>query len=405
MRKLHSTPSGRTILVVDDQQDSLISVRRLLERQGHRVVTARDGHEALAVLREQPVQVALVDYAMPQMSGADLIREIRKRDPWLQIILHTAYCSRRAAHSLLNELGIQGFHDKTDDPDRLLLWIEAALKRRSSIEQLQRREREHRDLIAHASHELKNPLHIIGAHGDLLLSGAAAPLPARAEPVVRVIAGRAHDLSDMASNILLYSKLEAGEVEIVSDEIELDELLRDLPDLVHMLLAEKNVGFTLDVGNPSLRSLRLITDGAKVEIILHNLLSNAVKFTLQGSIYLRAAAVEHMVQFVVRDTGIGIASEHLEDVFEPFWHAEERAAPDRGGIGIGLTVSRRLATMLGGSLRVASHVGSGSDFTLTLPISPGARHTDRLPRRAANPVRPPADIKTARSPFGFFRPF
>jgi signal transduction histidine kinase len=302
----------------------------------------------------------------------------------------------------LSELGIQGFHDKTDGPDKLLLWIQAALKHRTSIEQLRQREREHRDLIAHASHELKNPLHIICGYSDVLLSGASGLLPARAEPVVRAVAGKAHDLSDMTSNILLYSKLEAAEIEFVSQEIQLDKLLRGLPDVVRLLLGGKNVGFTLDAANPS---LRLTTDGGKVEIILRNLLSNAAKFTRQGSIYFRVVALGPEVRFVVRDTGIGIAPDHLEDVFEPFWQANEPASQDFGGIGLGLAVSRRLAILLGGSLRVASQLGTGSDFTLTLPTDPATPFTDRMGRPAAPPVNAPADLKVSRSPFGFFRPF
>jgi signal transduction histidine kinase len=402
MRKAHSTQTGRTILVVDDQEDSLISVRRLLERQGHHVVTARSGEEALAVLKEQPVQVALVDYAMPQMSGADLIREIRKRDPFLGIILHTAYCSRYTAHTLMNELGIQGFHDKTDGPDKLLLWIQAALKHRSSIEKLQHHERAHRDLVAHVSHELKNPLHIICGYGDVLLNGAAGTLPAQAEPVVQVIAGKAHDLNEMTSNILLYSKLEAEALEVVPREIELEKLLRGLPDLVSLFLAGKNVGFSADAED---YSLRLTTDGGKVEIILQNLLSNAAKFTHQGSIYLRVATLGPDVRFVVRDSGIGIAREHLEDVFEPFWRANRTTCQDLGGVGLGLAVSRRLALLLGGSLRVTSELGAGSDFTLTLPIVPEVRYVHQMQRLAAKPVNAVPDIKASPSPFGFFRPF
>jgi len=401
MRKPHSSPSGATILVVDVQEDSLVSVRRLLERHGHHVVTARSGEEALAALEKQRIQVALVDYAMPQMSGVELIGELRGRDPFLQVILHTAYCSPPVAHSLLKELGIQGFHDKTDGPDKLLLWIQAALKRHRSIDKLRKAERTHRDLIAHASHELKNPLHVISGYGEALLSGTAGTLTTRAEPVVRVIAGQAHGLTEMTSNILLYSKLVAEPVESTKRDVDVSTLLRDVPDLVQLLLAGKSVAFSMDVESPT---LRLETDPEKVRIILHNLLSNAAKFTSQGSIYLRAATNRSNVELVVRDSGQGIAPEHLEDVFEPFWQAGS-AVQGLGGIGLGLTVSRRLASSLGGRLQVESELGVGSTFILTLPRS-RALEVARS-RRQPNGVKASAsdDIKKSRSPFGFFRPF
>jgi signal transduction histidine kinase len=402
MRKAHPTQTGRTILVVDDQEDSLTSVQRLLERQGHHVVTANGGEDALAVLKNQPVQVALVDYAMPRMSGADLIREIRKRDPLLQIILHTGQCSRYTAHTLLKDLGIQGFHDKSEGPDKLLLWIQAALKHRGAVEELQRQERAHQDLIAHTSHEIKNPLHIICGYGDVLLSGAAGRLSEQAEGVLQIINGKAHGLSDLTSNILLHSKLQANRLDVMARDVELERLLCGLPDLMQLLLAGKNVGFTLDAEDPA---LTMTTDDGKVEIILHNLLSNAAKFTQQGSVYLRVAALGPELQFVVRDTGIGIATEHLDDVFQPFWQANQSSCQDSGGIGLGLAVSHRLATLLGGNLQVTSELGAGSNFTLTLPIEPELHFTPHMRRPATIPVTTRAEIKTSRSPFGFFRPF
>jgi signal transduction histidine kinase len=302
----------------------------------------------------------------------------------------------------LKDLGIQGFHDKADRPDKLLLWIQAALKHQGSIEELQRRERAHRDLIAHASHELRNPLHIICGYGEVLLSDAAATLPAQAQPIMRVVAGKAHGLSQMTSNILFYSQLEAEAIKVVPREIELGSLLRGLPELVRLLLASRAVGFSLDVQDDS---LRVTTDGGKVEIILHNLLSNAAKFTQQGSVYLRVAPRGHEVQFVVRDTGIGIAKENLENVFEPFWRVNQSPPQEQSGIGLGLALSRRLASLLGGSLRVTSELGVGSDFTLTLPIEPEWQFTEQIQRPAAKPVAAPREIKASPSRFGFFRPF
>jgi signal transduction histidine kinase len=212
----------------------------------------------------------------------------------------------------------------------------------------------------------------------------------------------AHGLSETTANILLYSRLEAGAIEVVQHEIDLDRLLRGLPELVASLLAGKNVEFALDAED---RALRLTTDAAKVEIILHNLLSNAAKFTDQGSIGLKVAPFEADVQFAVRDTGIGIATEHLENVFEPFWQANRGASRDLGGIGLGLALSRRLALLLGGSLRVTSELGAGSNFTLTLPIAPEVLFTSQTRRAVVKPSATSTPIKTSRSPFGFFRPF
>ena len=120
--------SGHTILVVDDQDDTLASVRALLEREGHRVLTASSGAEALAIVERTDVQLVIVDYFMPRMTGAELVQRIRRSDPYLQIVLQTGYAGDKPPREVLAQLDIQGYHDKTDDPDRLLIWVDVALK-------------------------------------------------------------------------------------------------------------------------------------------------------------------------------------------------------------------------------------------------------------------------------------
>src|SRR5438552_1583516 len=109
-RKSSMPPSGHTILVVDDQEEVLISARRLLEREGHHVLTAESGARALELFKECDVHLLLVDYFMPRMTGEQLIREIRKFDPYVQIILQTGYAGDKPARQMMAELEIQGYH-------------------------------------------------------------------------------------------------------------------------------------------------------------------------------------------------------------------------------------------------------------------------------------------------------
>src|SRR5207247_1114679 len=99
-RRSTRSPTGHTILAVDDQQDSLVSVRNLLEREGHRVLTAESGEQALAVLKTTEVSLMIVDYVMPRMNGAQLVRAVRSFDPFVQIILQTGYAGEEAPRSL-----------------------------------------------------------------------------------------------------------------------------------------------------------------------------------------------------------------------------------------------------------------------------------------------------------------
>src|SRR5207249_3234290 len=153
-RRSTRSPTGHTILAVDDQQDSLVSVRNLLEREGHRVLIAESGEQALAVVKTTEVDLMIVDYLMPRMNGAQLVRAVRSFDPFVQIILQTGYAGEEPPRVMLAELDIQGYHDKADDPERLLLWVDVALKTHRLVKALREREHAHAERAANCSLEL-----------------------------------------------------------------------------------------------------------------------------------------------------------------------------------------------------------------------------------------------------------
>lgn len=120
--------TGYTILVIDDSPEILESSRRLLEAEGHQVVTASSGAEGLAQLERERVQLILCDFFMPEMTGEEVVRRVRERNRLVQIILVTGYSGEKPARVMMRELDIQGYHDKGEGAERLLLWVDAALK-------------------------------------------------------------------------------------------------------------------------------------------------------------------------------------------------------------------------------------------------------------------------------------
>ncbi|SMB92472.1 GGDEF domain-containing response regulator [Deinococcus hopiensis] len=120
--------SGHTILVVDDDADLRTTVTRLLQIDGHEVLAAEDGSEALRLCRERDIHLMLLDYFMPGMTGEEVVRHVRAFDPRLQIVLQTGYASEKPPRQMLRELDIQGYHDKSEGPEGLLVWVDAALK-------------------------------------------------------------------------------------------------------------------------------------------------------------------------------------------------------------------------------------------------------------------------------------
>ena len=136
-RSRAETASGFTVLLVDDNADYLQATRLLLEREGHNVLTATNGVEALGILPKQRVDLLLLDYFMPGMTGEQVVAELRKFDPLVQVILQTGYASERPPRELLQRLNIQGYYDKTEGPEQLLsLWTTVGLKAAQTIQQL-----------------------------------------------------------------------------------------------------------------------------------------------------------------------------------------------------------------------------------------------------------------------------
>lgn len=128
--------TGYTILLTDDNLDYLQVTKRLLEREGHTVLTASSGQEALEILKRDRIDLLLLDYYMPGMTGEQVVTELRRWNPYVQVILQTGYASEQPPRDLLRRLDIQGYYDKSEGPDKLLLWTEVGLKAAYSIQLL-----------------------------------------------------------------------------------------------------------------------------------------------------------------------------------------------------------------------------------------------------------------------------
>lgn len=141
-------PSGYSILVVDDQEEALISTKLLLEREGHQVFTAISGEGALALLRPGQFELIIIDYFMPSMSGEELVQQIRMIDEDVQVLLQTGYSGEKPPREVLHLLDIQGYHDKSEGPDHLLLWVDVALKASTQLKRIRALERLRVELLA-----------------------------------------------------------------------------------------------------------------------------------------------------------------------------------------------------------------------------------------------------------------
>jgi signal transduction histidine kinase len=222
------------------------------------------------------------------------------------------------------------------------------------------------DFLATMSHELRTPLNAMIGYSDLLLDGIPEAVSAPVAASVERIGISARHLLGLIEEILTYTRVEAGREHVERAPTDLKRLLDEAAAIAEPLAADKGVDFRVD--SPP-NAVVVTTDARKVRQILLNLVGNAVKFTEKGSVTIGLRASEGVATFRVADTGEGIAPEHMENIFEPFFQVETRHSRRVSGTGLGLSVSRRLARLLDGELVAESKPGEGSTFELRLPAT------------------------------------
>ncbi len=223
--------------------------------------------------------------------------------------------------------------------------------------------------LANMSHELRTPLNAILGYAEMLQEDAEDNSDAAAvQDLHRIITAAKHLLS-LINEILDLSKIEAGRMEPVATAFNPVEMMDDLIATVRPL-AEQNGNRLRITQNDSAASA--LTDATKLRQCVLNLLSNACKFTRHGAVDVEISEREHngvqQLFITVRDTGIGMSAEHLARLFQPFVQADPTITQQYGGTGLGLTITRRLAQLLGGDVTVQSALGEGSRFTLHVPL-------------------------------------
>src|SRR5665647_1427783 len=213
---------------------------------------------------------------------------------------------------------------------------------------------------------------------ELLADGITGPVTEQqAQQLGRIKASARHLLS-LIDEILTFTRLDAGRETVIVERMDLEASMEEAAEIVEPLVRSKKLDLKLI---PPIPEVSIESDPTKVRQILVNLLSNAVKFTDTGTVTLEGRSLKNEVQFIVSDTGIGINPENLNRIFDPFWQVEQKATRRATGTGLGLTVCRRLANLMGGDVAVTSVPGDGTTFTVTLPMK--APHLAVAPARSA----------------------
>jgi signal transduction histidine kinase len=354
-------PSGRVILVVDDQEETLISNRLLLEREGHRVLTASSGEEALALFHGGEVHLVIVDYFMPRMSGEEVVQAIREQDSDVQILLQTGYAGEKPPREMLRLLDIQGYHDKTDGPERLLLWVDVALKAaeqlkrirdaeqeiaasRSQLQELSARllrlQEEERERISRELHDhLGQLLTALGMDVEWVLGHCPTEFSSvheRLQEATHLVQEAVHVTRELSAT------LRPGELKGLGLEASLRKYLRDFGRRSGLEAA-----FSSNLQEHALPS----EVATNIYRIVQEALTNIARHAAATQVHVSLSCTEKKLTLRITDDGKG---------FDPVRISDSHA--------VGLVGMQERTRLIGGTLAIRSQPGAGASITLEVPL-------------------------------------
>ncbi|AQQ10457.1 Aerobic respiration control sensor protein ArcB [Sedimentisphaera cyanobacteriorum] len=251
--------------------------------------------------------------------------------------------------------------------------------RKEAEKQLKEANKAKERFLANMSHEIRTPMNSIIGFCDLLRE---FDFPKEARSYVEKISISGGSLLELINDILDFSKIEAGRMKVDLNEFSLGRLLNNVESIIYQKVKEKKLEFGI-IENGALPA-NIVSDQHRLNQCLINLCSNAVKFTNSGHVNIIVSTFrkngEDWISFAIEDTGVGISEDKLDHIFDPFTQAEESTARKYGGTGLGLSVTSKLAGLLGGELKCSSEPGLGSTFTLSVPAGLDVNSQARMDR-------------------------
>ena len=423
------------LLLVDDRPENLLALEAILEPLGQILISAHSGDEALKCVLQHDFAAILLDVQMPEMNGFDAAQIIKSREKsrYIPIIFLSAINKEDAYVFKGYSMGAVDYVFKPFNPDvlrsKVAVFVDLYLKQEQLREQAdllaesERRELElqHRTELLEAeaksaaqlgelnrqlqerqneleqamgvrnrfyasmSHELRTPINAVIGYSTLMIDNIYGPLNEKQREGLQRTLKAARHLLELVNDVLDLSKIEAGKIELALQPVNIPGLIEDLFVTVRPLADEH--GTKLTFARPD-DQMKIVTDPRRVRQILLNLLSNAIKFGRQKPIEVTCEREDGGgVSIAVIDHGEGISAENRTRIFEEFVQV---SPTQQMGTGLGLPISRRLATLLDGTLDVTSVMGQGSTFTLKLPAEAQSREFDEEETLPADASADPA---------------
>jgi signal transduction histidine kinase len=416
-----ATASRGAVLLVDDDEGNREVLQEIVELFGFTSKTARNAEESLWLLEHEPFDLMVTDIRMPNMDGMELLKKTKSNYPDLDIIMITGFSADYSFNDVVNagasdiitkpinleeieakinrvirerhlrkELeqknaqlqtyleDLQLAKDRLEEQARRLVAALSEIEKANEVIEEQNQkilkanwELEKADkmksiFLATVSHELRTPLNSIIGFLGLVLDDLCESREEE-KTLLRDALNSSKNLLFLINNMLDLAKIEAGKVDLFLEKLDLREILEEVTSLLSIQARQKK----LYLRGKSRAIPPVYADRGKVWQVLNNLLGNAIKFTEQGGIEVEARPFgRDFVEIGIKDTGIGVAPEQKEHIFERFVQADRNYTRKRMGTGLGLVISRNLVEMMGGTIRFESAgEGQGSQIAFTLPVS------------------------------------
>ena len=349
------------ILVVDDEMGPRESLKMILNPY-YNVHTADRGAQAVEMLKQVPVDLITLDLKMPGFSGINVLEKVKQYDPDIEAIIITGYGSLDTAIEGLR-LGAFDYISKPFDVNHILALVQRGLERRTAKARLRQVKS---DFLSNISHELRTPLSVVVGFVYLLLNQVIGKLTDDQQKVLETVYRNSEELLELIDNVLWMTSLNAGDANATLEKFDARDIVNETIKRHEKMVREKGLQVKTHMSE---RGLVLVSDRAKVERVFQNVFNNAVKFTSEGEITvkLQPIADQSGVEFEIIDTGIGIEESKVDSIFEPFHQADTSLQRAYSGLGLGLTVARRMAELIGGKLTVSSKPGVGTRVTMIFP--------------------------------------
>jgi signal transduction histidine kinase len=365
--------STQLILNVDDDEAGRYAKSRILKRAGYDVVEAATGVDALRLVAESSPQLVLLDVKLPDISGMDVCRRI-KENP---LSSHVMVLQISASHVTTPDrvlglvCGADTYLTEPVESTELLATVQALLRlynreeeNRQLLEQLREADRQKDDFLATLAHELRNPLHPIRGAVELLC------LPQHGDSELRltcdVIDQQVNHLARLIEDLLDVARITRDKLELRKENLYLTDVLKSALEASRAFLAahghEASATFPEESG-------QIEGDPMRLTQVFVNLLTNAAKYTPKNEkIWMSATAEGDQAVISIKDSGIGIAADQLPHIYDKFYQVDRSLERAESGLGLGLTLARRLVELHGGTLEARSEgLGKGSEFVVRLP--------------------------------------